>query len=249
MKFIQALLTVLCLGVSQVSLGANVSVAVASNFTAPMKAVAQKFEELTGHRVILSFGSSGKFFAQITHGAPYDIFLSADQSKPEKLEEKGFAVSGSRFTYARGILALWSMYPEPEHRLKFGQVDRIAIPNPRLAPYGIAAVDTLKAINRYEALLPKLVKAENVSQSYQFTYTNNAEMGFIALSQISLNNKINRGHAWIVPEDLHSPILQDAVLLPRGQNSEAANALLAFLKTDEVRSLISTYGYSDPGNL
>lgn len=255
MKLLVSTLILMCFGFSGGTGAGEVSVAVASNFTAPMKALTQEFENQSGHRVVLSFGSSGKLFAQISHGAPYDIFLSADQSKPRILEQKGMAVPGSRFTYARGILALWSTDPAPEARLSSGQVSRIAIANPRLAPYGIAAIETLKAINSYKAVKSKLVKAENVSQSYQFTYTNNAELGFVALSQVTSRADpqtgdqgppswpINRGYAWVVPDNLHSPILQDAVLLPSGKDKEAATALLNFLKADATRALIAAYGY------
>lgn len=245
MKVLQITLVAIALLLPLSSFAAEVSVAVASNFTAPMKAISEKFEKQTGHSVVASFGSSGKFFAQISHGAPYDIFLSADQEKAKALEEKGLAVSESRFTYARGILALWSTQPNPEDRLKSGNFNKLAIANPRLAPYGLAAIETLKAIGSYDPIAPKLVKAENVSQSYQFTYTDNADLGFVALSQITLDGKLNRGYAWIVPASLHDPILQDAVILSRGKDNEAALALVDFLKQKDTQALIASFGYSD----
>ncbi|MGR8941353.1 MAG: molybdate ABC transporter substrate-binding protein [Gammaproteobacteria bacterium] len=222
--------------------------AVASNFTQPMNEIADAFEKATGHSAKLSFGSSGKFVAQIENGAPFEVFLSADAEKPAKLEKAKLAVPGSRFTYAVGKLVLWSATPglmdDQGAILHNGGFKHLALADPKLAPYGEAAVEVLKNKGLFEKLQPLFVLGENISQTQQFVSTGNAELGFIALSQVIADGKIAEGSGWVVPETLHSPIRQDAVLLHNGVNNPAAAALLQFLKTAEARAIIQKYGYN-----
>ncbi len=222
-------------------------VAVASNFSAPMKSIVREFEKDTGHNVQIIFGSSGKLYAQIVNGAPFQAFLSADSSKPLRLEQQGKALAGSRFTYARGALALWSAKPgfinnnaEP---LQTGEFNRLAIANERLAPYGVAAREVLENIQVWEKLRDKLVTGENIAQTYQFVSTGNAELGFIALSQAIGTGQLEQGSVWVVPQELHKPILQDAVLLDKGKDNPAAIALLEYLRSDKAVNLIRAHGY------
>ncbi|MFI5445434.1 molybdate ABC transporter substrate-binding protein [Polaromonas sp. UC242_47] len=238
----------LCLAlVSASALAAEVQVAVAANFTAPMKLIAAEFEKESGHQTVLSFGATGKFYAQITNGAPFDVFLSADDSTPAKLEKEGAAVSGSRFTYATGKLVLWSAQPglvdDQGEVLKKGDFKKIAIAAPKLAPYGAAAVETLTQLGLMDKLLPKLVQGESIGQTYSFVSTGNAELGFVALSQVYEGGKIKSGSAWIVPGKLHSAIRQDAVLLSKAKDNPAAVALMAFLKTEKAKAVIRSFGY------
>ncbi len=228
-------------------MAAEVTVAVAANFTAPMKQIAAEFEKDTGYKTELAFGSSGKFFAQIKNGAPFQLFLSADDETPAQLVKDGLAVAGSRFTYAIGTLVLWSAQPgfvDPKGEvLSKGTFAKIAIANPRLAPYGTAAVEVLTKLGLLTALQPKFVLGENISQTYQFVGTGNAALGFVALSQIMKDGRVTGGSAWIVPGKMHSPIRQDAVLLATGKDNAAARALLAYLKTGKVKKIIRSYGY------
>lgn len=223
-------------------------VAVAANFTQPMNEIAAAFEKKTGHSAKLSFGSSGKFIAQIENGAPFEVFLSADSEKPAQLEKSKQAVQGSRFTYAIGKLVLWSAKPglvdDQGAILNNGGFKHLALADPKLAPYGEAAVKVLKNRGLFEKLGPLFVLGENISQTHQFISTGNAELGFIALSQVIEDGKITEGSGWVVPETLHSPILQDAVLLNKGTDNPAAPALLKFLKSAEARAIIQKYGYS-----
>lgn len=227
----------------------TVSVAVAANFTAPMQAIAVEFEKTTGYKAELAFGSSGKFFAQIKNGAPFQVFLSADDKKPKKLEEDGLAVAGSRFTYALGSLVLWSAEPgyldaaDAKRILRQATFEHLALASPKLAPYGAAAIETLQNLKLLEALRPKFVLGENVSQTYQFIATGNAQLGFVALSQVIKDGTIGTGSGWIVPAELHSPIRQDAVLLTNGKNSSAAKALMDYLKSEQATIIIKSYGY------
>lgn len=234
---------------SGTAFAADVQVAVASNFIAPMRAVAAGFERATGHRVRLAFGATGKFYAQIRHGAPFDVLLAADDTTPAKLEREGLAVAGSRFTYAIGRLALWSAQPgfvDAEGRvLEQGRYRRLAIANPRLAPYGAAAVEVLERRGLKARLRPRLVQGENIAQTFQFVASSNAEVGFVAVSQVFVDGRLVRGSAWVVPQALHAPIRQDAALLARGRDNPAARALLAYMKQDEARAIIRAYGY-DP---
>lgn len=226
---------------------AEVIVAVAANFTAPMNAISAEFAKDTGHQAKLAFGSSGKFYAQIKNGAPFQVFLSADAATPKKLEEEGLTVPGSRFTYATGSLALWSAKPDfvdaTGDVLKKGQFNKIALANPKLAPYGQAAVEVLTGMGLFDNLSPRFVQGENIAQTYQFVSTGNAELGFVALSQVMKDGKVSNGSTWIVPGKLHAPILQDAVVLVSGKDNPAAAALMQYLKGDKAKAVIKSYGY------
>jgi molybdate transport system substrate-binding protein len=226
---------------------AEVSVAVAANFTAPMQKLAQAFEAETGHKAVLSFGSTGTLYAQIRNGAPFQILLAADDETPTKIEKEGLGVAGSRFTYAVGKLVLWSKQPglvdDKGDVLRSGKFQRIALANPKLAPYGAAAMETMTRLGVLQALQPKLVQGENIAQTYQFVLTENAQLGFVALSQVYADGKIAQGSAWIVPAGLHDPIQQDAILLTKGNNNPAAAALMQFLRGERAKLLIRAHGY------
>jgi molybdate transport system substrate-binding protein len=226
---------------------ADVSVAVAANFTAPMNAIAAEFAKDTGHQVKASFGSSGKFYAQIRNGAPFQVFLSADDETPAKLEQEGATVAGSRLTYAVGSLALWSGDPgRVDTRgevLRLGGFNKLAIANPKLAPYGKAAIETLTHLGVLDVVSNKFVQGENIGQTHQFVVSGNAELGFVALSQVMKDGRLTSGSAWIVPEPMHSPIRQDAVILSGGKDNPAAAALMQYLKGDKARAIIKAYGY------
>jgi molybdate transport system substrate-binding protein len=226
---------------------AEVSVAVASNFTAPMRKIAQAFEQETGHRAVLSSGSTGGFHVQIRNGAPFQVLVAADASTPLKIESEGLGVEGSRFTYAIGTLVLWSAQPGfvdgTGDVLRRGKFERIAIANPKLAPYGVAALETLSRLGVLQRVQPRLVRGENISQAYQFVATGNAELGLVALSQVVADGKMVRGSGWIIPADLHAPIRQDAILLSPGKDHPAAIALMGFLRGDKARSVIRSFGY------
>jgi molybdate transport system substrate-binding protein len=227
---------------------ASTIVAVAANYPEPINEIAEAFEKATGHSARLSFGSSGKFVAQIENGAPFEVFLSADAEKPEKLEKNKMAVPGSRFTYAIGKLVLWSAKPDyvddQGRILETGGFKHLALADPKLAPYGEAAIEVLKNKGLLEKIKPLFVLGENISQTYQFVSTGNAELGFIALSQVIEGGKIAKGSGWIVPEELYAPIRQDAVLLAKGEDNPAAAALIQFLKSADARAIIQKYGYS-----
>jgi molybdate transport system substrate-binding protein len=219
------------------------NVAVAANFTDAANEIAALFKEKTGHEAILSFGSTGQLYTQITQEAPFQVFLAADDERPAKAIEEGFAVPDSQFTYAIGTLVLWSQEPDlvqGEQTLKSGDFTKIAIATPEAAPYGAAAVQTMKALGVYDQLEPKLVQGNNISQTLQFVETGNAELGFIALAQVARNND---GSRWVVPEDLHDAIRQDAVLLKTGEDSEAAKAFVEFLQGPEATAIIKEFGY------
>lgn len=219
-------------------------VAVAANFTEPATEIAKLFTEKTGHTAKLSFGASGQFLTQITQGAPFEVFLSADATRPAKAIEDGLAVPGTSFTYAIGTLVLWSKdegrVTGPE-TLKAGEFQHLAIADPKSAPYGQAAIETLQSLGLYDALSPKIVQGTSIAQAQQFVATGNAELGFVALAQVI---KTEGGSRWEVPGDLHKPILQDAVLLKTGADSEAAKAFLDFLKSDAARAVITSFGYA-----
>lgn len=230
---------------------ATVLVAVASNFTKPMNEIADAFRNATGHKANLSFGSSGKFVAQIQNDAPFEVFLSADEKNPGKLIESGQGVAASRFTYAVGKLVLWSATPglvdDQGKILSKGGFRHIALADPRLAPYGLAAEETLKRLGLLDALKPLFVLGDNISQTWQFVGSGNAELGFVALSQvIGEKGEIREGSGWTVPENLHSPIRQDAVLLKKGEPNPAAVALMKFLKSPAASAVIKKYGYDLP---
>lgn len=221
----------------------EVRVAVAANFTAAAKEIAAAFEETSGDTAVLSFGSTGQLFTQIAQGAPFDVFLAADRARPEKAVADGLAVEGSRFTYATGKIVLYSTDPDlvsGEATLSDASFDKLAIANPETAPYGAAAVETMTALGVTETLAPKLVQGSNIAQTYQFVATGSAELGFVALSQLT---GTDGGSRWVVPETLYDPIAQDAVLLAGAADDEAARAFLAFLKGPEARAVIERYGY------
>jgi molybdate transport system substrate-binding protein len=225
----------------------EVQVAVAANFTAPMQKIAADFEKDTGHKLQLAFGSTGKFYAQIKNGAPFEVLLAADDETPARLEKEGAAVAGSHFTYAIGKLVLWSAKPgyvdDKGEVLKRGDFKHISLANPKLAPYGAAAVEALTALKLLEAVQPKFVQAENIAQAHQFIATGNAELGFVALSQVLKDGKVAEGSAWVVPAHLHQPIRQDATVLDKGKGKPAAEALMSYLKGDKAKALIKSYGY------
>lgn len=229
------------------SYAAEVSVAVAANFTAPMQKIAQMFAQDTGHKAVLAFGSTGNFYAQIKNGAPFQILLAADDTTPARLEKDGLGIANSLFTYATGKLVLWSKKPglvdDKGEVLRNGKFERIAIANPKLAPYGAATTETLTKLGLLEGLKQRFVQGENITQTYQFIATENAQLGFVALSQVFANGRVKEGSAWIVPADLHQPIQQDAVLLLSGKDNPAAVALMGYLRTDKVKSVIRSFGY------
>lgn len=226
---------------------AEVRVAVAANFTAPMQVITEAFAKSTSHKAKLSFGSTGKFYAQIKNGAPFDVLLSADDETPARLVQEGAAESGSRFTYAVGSLVLWSAKPgyvdAAGDVLRQGRYNKLALANPKTAPYGRAAIETLTRLELMASAQPKLVQGENIAQAFQFVSSGNADLGFVALSQVMKDGKVQQGSAWIVPADLHEPIRQDAVLLTLGRNNPAARALLDHLKSDEAKKVIRAFGY------
>ena len=247
--FLRALATAgVCCAVLSTAQADTVSVAVAANFTAPMQKIAASFEADTGHKAELSFGATGKFYAQITNGAPFQILLSADDTTPAKLEKEGKAVANSRFTYAIGTLVLWSAQPgyvdAQGQILQTGDFKHLALANPKLAPYGLAATQAMDKLGLTAKLQPRWVQGENIAQTYQFVATGNAQLGFVALSQVMVDGKISKGSAWQVPADLHEPIRQDAALLTPGQGNAAAAALLTYLRGDKARAVIQSYGYS-----
>jgi molybdate transport system substrate-binding protein len=225
----------------------EVKVAVAANFTEAVKEIGAAFEKATGHKPIFSFGASGQFFTQITQGAPFEVFLSADKERPEKAVQDGYAVKGSLFTYATGRLVLFSKEKgvvTGENTLKGGTFTKIAIANPATAPYGAAAVETMKKLGVYETLRAKIVQGNNISQTQQFVDTGAAEIGFVALSQVIGKEE---GSQWLVPEDLHTVIAQDAVLLKTGEANEAAKAFLMFLRGNEAKAVKEKFGYGAGG--
>lgn len=239
---------VLALAIGVTALPAKASdtlVAVAANFTAAANEIGAAFTEATGHDVTFSFGATGQLYTQITQGAPFEVFLAADAKRPALAETEGFAVPGSRFTYAIGTLALWSADPDliddDATVLTEGRFRRLAIANPAVAPYGAAAIQVLDSLGLVEAVEAKLVQGSNIAQAYQFVATGNAEIGFVALAQVVLDE---RGSSWIVPENLHDPIRQDAVLLKQGADNPTAQAFHAFLTSPTAAEIIRRYGYS-----
>ncbi len=221
--------------------------AVASNFIAPMTAIAERFEEESGHRVVLASGSSGRFVAQIRNGAAFQVFLSADQERVSALVASGHAIAESRFTYATGALVLWSADAEREisgaEALSDGSFRRLALANPVLAPYGRAALEVLASLSLTEQTRPSWVQGENIAQAYQFVDTGNAELGFVSASQVTANGVISRGSGWLIPQSLHSPIQQDAALLQRAANCIACRELLVYLQGDVSRQIMAAAGY------
>jgi molybdate transport system substrate-binding protein len=221
----------------------EVSVAVAANFTAPAKEIAAAFEKKSGHRAVLSFGATGALYTQITQDAPFEVFLAADEARPKKAVAEGLAVADSLFVYAVGRLALYGKAADAAKdatSLKAANVNKIAICNPTAAPYGAAAVATMQKLGLYDGLKPKLVEGADITQAFQFVESGNAEVGFVALSQ--LTGKTG-GSFWIVPQGLYPAIKQDAGLLKKGASHAAAKAFLEFLKGPEARETIAKYGY------
>lgn len=223
------------------------NVAVAANFTDAAKEIAAAFKAKTGHQAILSFGSSGQFYTQIKESAPFKVFLSADDERPKKLVDEGLALASSRFTYAVGKIVLWSVDPQAvkgEATLRAKAFRKLAIANPAAAPYGVAAVETLKALGIYDAVQPKIVMGNSIAQTFQFVWTGNVEIGFVALSQLVGDT---RGSRWEPPQDLYTPIKQDAVLLNRGAEDEASKAFITFLRGPDARAVIEKFGYGVDG--
>lgn len=233
----------LCLSSTAV-FAAETRVAVAANFTATMQQLVTAFERHSGHRVLVSYGSSGKLYAQIVNGAPFELYLSADDERPQRLEQDGMALAGSRFTYAVGRLALWSAEPGlvdgQGQVLSSGGFQRLAVANAKTAPYGVAALEVLNALGLRAVLISRLVYGESIAQTYQFVATGNAELGLVALAQVEANR---RGSWWVVPAHLHAPLRQQAVLLERGKDNAAATALHAYLQSAEARGIIKAGGY------
>ncbi len=228
---------------------AQATVAVASNFLGPARELQARFEKETGHSLKLVGGSTGKLYAQILHGAPVDLFLAADQKRPESLARQGRVQA--RITYARGRLALWSaregyLGPDPVAQLRQGRFRRLAIANPKTAPYGQAARAVLERLDLWKRLAPKRVRGENIGQTFQFVATDNAELGFVALAQVRDPRLRIRGSAWVVPENWHAPLNQDAVLLKRGSGNSAARAFFDYLQSAEARAVLKQYGYGLP---
>ncbi|WP_185984944.1 molybdate ABC transporter substrate-binding protein [Aureimonas mangrovi] len=226
------------------SFAETVSVAVAANFTDAANEIAAAFAAGGEHEAVLSFGATGQFYTQITQGAPFEVFLAADDERPTLAVEEGYGVEGSVFTYAIGQLVLYSaqdgVVTGPE-TLESADFDQISIANPETAPYGAAAVEAMEALGVYETLQPKIVQGQNIGQAFQFVETGNAELGFVALGQVS---QTEAGSRWIVPQDLYEPINQDAVLLTTGEDNPAAIAFLEFLQGDEAGAIIEKYGYA-----
>lgn len=225
----------------------EVTVAVAANFAAPLARIAEGFSAATGHTLKISSGATGKFYAQIVAGAPFEVLIGADSQTPQRLIAEGHAVAGSAFTYAIGKLVLWSAQPgqldDQGAVLSTGKYSRLAIANPKIAPYGAAAMDVIKARGLLATITPRLVTAESIAQTQQFVATGNADLGFVALSQVLIPGKPAVGSYWLVPTSLYGEIRQDAVLLKPGEKKAGAAALLAYLKTAPAKALIQSYGY------
>jgi molybdate transport system substrate-binding protein len=226
----------------------EVQVAVAANFTGPMQVIGALFERDTGHKLSLAYGATGKFYAQISNGAPFEVLLSADDETPAKLVKEGNAVAGTPFTYAIGTLVLWSTDPKlVDHKgeiLKKGGFKHLSIANPKTAPYGAAAMQTMSKLGVVDQLKPLFVQGENISQTHQFVSTGAAELGFVAYSQVIKNGQIGSGSGWIVPGNLYDPIRQDAVILAKGKDKPAAAALMSYLKGEKAQAVIKSFGYA-----
>lgn len=224
----------------------QVKIAVAANFTDVAKQLAPLFKSATGHDAVISFGSTGKLYSQIENGAPFEVFLAADTKRPAKAENEGLAVKGSLFTYALGKLVLWSETPnlfgDAEQYLKAATFDRLAIANPKTAPYGLAAQQVLTHLNIYASIKPKLVMGDSIAQTFQFAATGNAQAAFVAYSQVKAWQH-KGGSEWLVPDSYYAPIAQAAVLLKKGEANPAAGAFMAFLKSDAAHKVILDYGY------
>ena len=235
------------LAIAPPALAADVQVAVAANFTEPAKEIAAAFKAKTGNTATLSFGSSGQFYAQMAHGAPYEVFLSADADRPKAAERDGLGVPGTRFTYAVGRLVLYSktagLVDGAGAVLKGGGFDKLAIADPAAAPYGAAAVQTMKKLGVYDGVKRKIVMGVSITQAYQFVDSGAAPLGFVALSQVI---KVQGGSRWLVPKEDHAPITQQAILLFPGDKNPVARSFLEFLKSPEALAIIKRYGYELP---
>lgn len=229
-------------------LAEEVKVAVAANFYKPMIALIKVYEKTSADKIILSAGSTGSLYAQIKHGAPFDVFLAADQRRPLALAKEGLAQQKSQFTYAQGQLALWSLNPDilnnTSEILHTGIHSRIAVANPKTAPYGAAAAEVLKAQGLYSKLQDTLVQGNNIAQTYQYVSSGTIPLGFVALSQVFKDGKISSGSAWIVPSSLHKPIKQDVILLNKGEINPAAKRMMAYLQSPAAHKIIQSYGYN-----
>lgn len=233
---------------SAACLAGEVQVAVAANFAEPIKAVVAILERTTGHTARVTLGATGKLVAQISNGAPFDVLLAADTHGPAHLEKGGLALPGSRFTYATGRLVLWSadaarVDPRGEV-LKAGNFRKLAYANPKVAPYGAAALQVMDKLGLTAALAPKLVQGESIGQTFSFVHTGNAELGFVAMSQVLEGGRLKGGSMWVIPQTLYEPIRQDALVLQRGASNEAAQALMKLLKSPAIKDLIRSYGYA-----
>jgi molybdate transport system substrate-binding protein len=232
------------------AMAAQVSVAAASNFILPLQKLSAQFTQETGHQLVISSGATGKFFAQIVNGAPFEVFLSADQEHPRKLIQGKQAVAGAEFTYAIGKLVLWS--PDAKSAdlqadaLRKGEFKHLSMANPKLAPYGQAAKEALEKMGLWEKHQSRIVLGESITQARQFVATGNAELGFVALSQVQQDGKKPDGSFWMVPQSMYSAIKQDAVLLEKGKENPAAKQFLEFLKSDSAKKIIEKYGYESP---
>jgi len=228
----------------------EVRVAVASNFAASMERIVALFEKESGHTVKVSLGSTGKLYSQIKGGAPFDVLLAADEATPKRMVQEGLAAGGSRFVYAVGKLVLWSAQPDfvddKGTVLTKGGFGKLAIANPRLSPYGVAAKETLEKMTMWNAMQGRLLRGEDVGQAYQFVVTENAELGFIALSQIMRDGKVSEGSWWLVPSEMYKPIRQSAVLLSGAKDQTAAQAFLAFLRSQKAAAVMRGFGYELP---
>ncbi len=243
---LRTVIAALLISLASISHADEVLVAVAANFTATLSALAPVFQETTGHTLVASYGSTGKLYAQIEHGAPYQVFLAADSERPQRAEQQGLAVPGSRITYATGQLVLWSpnnnTFDRGDHYLQSAAFTRLAIANPKTAPYGLAAQQALEHIQRWQPLQSKLVRGDSIAQTFQFVASGNAEAGLIAQAQL-ISWQGSPGSQWPVPQDWYQPIEQEAVLLTGARNSNAANAFMIFLKSAQAKQIIAAYGY------
>ncbi|TCS40313.1 molybdate ABC transporter substrate-binding protein [Reinekea marinisedimentorum] len=245
MKLFKQVLLAAVFMTSHLAMAGEVSVAVASNFYKPLLQLAEEFEQATGHKVAVSAGSTGALYAQIKNGAPFEVFLAADQARPEALEKEDKAIAGSRFTYAQGQLAYWSMQKgleaEEDFKKSLAEVEHVAIANPKNAPYGAAAMDVMNELGVYQQAAEKLVEGNNIGQTYQYVSSKTVEAGFVALSQIYVDGRVAEGSAWLVPSSLHRVLNQDAILLT--DTNDVARAFLDFLQSAPAKETIRSFGY------
>jgi molybdate transport system substrate-binding protein len=243
------LLSVLLLAVAAQgsAFAAEAQVAVAANFAEPIKAIGAVLEKTTGHTLKVTLGATGKLYAQIKNGAPFDVLLSADTATPEKLEKEGLGQPGSRFTYATGKLVLWSADTKRVDAkgdvLKAANLGKVSYANPKVAPYGAATMQVIDKMGLTAAITPKLVQGESIGQTFTFVSTGAADVGFVAMSQVLEGGKLKSGSMWVVPQNLYDPIRQDAVVMQKSAGNEAAQALMKLLKSPNIKDLIRSYGY------